>query len=50
MLSAFHSRIAGHRQHDHLRLESALVAAGAMILTLLTVIVLFLFVFASRAV
>lgn len=42
-------RIHGHAEPDHVPVESALLTAGVLILTLLTIVILFFIVFAIRA-
>ncbi|HEV2447808.1 MAG TPA: hypothetical protein VGS58_17880 [Candidatus Sulfopaludibacter sp.] len=49
MLGAFHARIHGRAEHHPGSVESALLTAGALILTLLTLVILFFVVFATRA-
>ncbi len=50
MLCAFHHRIHGRGEPIHPTAESALWAAGAMIATLLAIVILFLGVFVTRAI
>jgi hypothetical protein len=50
MLRAFHHRIHGRGEPIHPTAESALWAAGALIATLLAIVILFLGVFVTRAI
>jgi hypothetical protein len=49
MPGVFHGRIHGPGGQIHRTAESALLAAGALILTLLIIVILFLGVFVNRA-
>jgi len=49
MPGVFHNRIHGRVEPNQASIESALLTAGALILTLLTLIVLFFVLFANRA-
>lgn len=49
MQYAFHSRIHGRREPVHIEVKSALMTAGALILTLLIIVILFLGFFVTRA-
>ena len=42
-------RIHGHTEPHQVRVESALLTAGALVLTLLTIVILFFVVLATRA-
>lgn len=42
-------RIHGHVEPHRVPVESALLTAGALILTLLTIVILFFVIFAARA-
>ena len=50
MLYALHSRIHGQGQPVHLSLKSVLLTTGTLILTILAILIVFLFVFESRAI
>jgi hypothetical protein len=49
MLSAFHHGIHGRPGRVHVTLEHWLLTAGSLFFTVLTIVVLFLVVFAIRA-
>ena len=49
MLDAFHSRMYGRGQQSHCTVDSALLTAAVLILTLLTIVILFFGVFVTPA-
>lgn len=49
MLDTFHSRPFGRGEPIHVSVKSALLTAGALILTLLAILILIFGIFASRA-
>jgi hypothetical protein len=49
MLRAFHHQIHGRGEPIHVTAETALWTAGALIATLLAIVILFLGVFVTRA-
>jgi hypothetical protein len=49
MLGAFHSWIDGRGQHSHFPVDSALLTAGVIVLTLLTIVILFFGLFVIPA-
>ena len=50
MLYAFHGRLHGQGETDHVSLKSAFFTTVALILTIVAILILFLFMFASRAI
>ncbi|MGA2195916.1 MAG: hypothetical protein ABSH40_11650 [Bryobacteraceae bacterium] len=49
MLGAFHSRIYGRGQHSRFAVDSALLTTGAIVLTLLAIVILFFGLFVVPA-
>jgi hypothetical protein len=50
MLYAFHGPIHGQGNPVHLSLKSVLLTTGTLIFTILAILILFLFMFDSRAI
>jgi len=49
MLYAFHGRLLGNGQPQHVSLRYALLTTAALILTILAILILFLFIFEGHA-